>query len=148
MIQTVFHVKYLNDLVAFVEAGFDVASTIRGLQDVNLAIETGGVAGTYRVTAKTKVGLNLAELYPTVLNTASNWLVQNFTSGNAITVTGVTIGKNASGEDCFVFVLDTADLDYPSAGQKLTVDLQTPAALQAVGVDGYESTGRAEMVRN
>lgn len=148
MLQFVFHVRYLNDLVAFVETGFDVQSTIYGLQDVILKVETGGVAGTYKVTAKTKVGENLAEKYPTILNNINKWICKEVSTGNGIAMTGVTIGQNAAGEDCFVIVADTADPDYPGAGEKISFDLVAPATLQTAGVDGYETTGAAEMVIN
>lgn len=148
LIQTVFKSIYLTDLIVFVETDFDVPTTINGLQDVVLTAETGGTPGTYKVTAKTKVGENLAELYPTVLNNAANWLIKNFQTNGAIADTTLTIGTNSNGEACFVFELDTADTDYPTAGQFLTFDLNTPVTLQAAGVDGYESTGAAKIVKN
>jgi hypothetical protein len=150
-IQFVFKTIYLTDQIAFVEAGFDVPTTIYGLQDVVLTAITGGTAGTYKVTAKTPVGINLAELYPTIFAGAggpANWLVKNFLTSAAITVTGITIGTDTNGDPCFVFVLDTADLDYPGAGEFLTFNLNVPATLQAAGADGYESTGAAKIVKN
>jgi hypothetical protein len=147
MVQFVFNVKYLNNILAFVEAGFDVQTTINGLQDVNLAVETGGVAGTYKLTAKTKVGLNLAELYPTIMNVAARYVVKNPTTGNPVTVSTVTIGTNIAGEACFVLAVDTADTDY-TAATNVSFNLVDPATLQAAGVDGYESTGAVQMAKN
>lgn len=147
MVQFVFNVKYLNSQLAFVEAGFDVQTTINGLQDVILAVETGGTAGTYKLTAKTPVGLNLAELYPTVMNVAARYAVKNPATGNAVTVLTVTVGTNVAGDACFVLALDTSDTDY-TAATNVSFDLVSPATLQAAGVDGYESTGAVSMAKN
>lgn len=147
-VQFVFHVKYLNDLVAFQKADFDITTTIYGLQDVNLAVETAGVAGSYKVTPKTTIGTNLADLYPTALAVVGMWLAKNFLTGNGITILGVTLGTNAAGESCFIIATDTADTDYPGAGEFLTFNLAAPAVLQAAGIDGYESTAAVKIVKN
>ncbi|MFL5807938.1 MAG: hypothetical protein ACJ749_00375 [Flavisolibacter sp.] len=150
MVQFVFNVKYLNSQLAFAEAGFDVQTTINGLQDVNITAVDGGTPGTYKISAKTKVGLNLADLYPTILaggSAPAKWTAKNATSGADCTITSIAIGTDTNGDACFVFVMLTSDTDY-SGATNIKFDLTSPATLQAAGVDGYESTGAATVAKN
>jgi hypothetical protein len=147
-VQFVFHVKYLNDLVGFVKADFDVASTVYGLQDVALKVETAGVAGSYYVTPKTEIGTLLADLYPTALASITEWIASNTTTKAAITILSVALGTNAAGESCFKIACDTSDTDYPTGTDHISFNLVAPAVLQAAGIDGYESTGAVDMAIN
>jgi hypothetical protein len=139
-IQCVFKSIYLTDQIAFVEAGFDVPTTINGLQDVTITAEDGGTPGTYNVTAKTKNGENLAELYPSILaggSAPAKWGVKNSATGADCTITSIAIGTNDDDEACFVMAMLTSDTDY-SGSTNIDVNLAAPAILQAAGVDGYE----------
>lgn len=147
MIQCVFNVRYLNDLVAFVKADFDISSTIYGLQDVVLTSESSGTPGTYRLTPKTKIGTNLVDLYSALASTTLV-IAKNFLTGAAITVSTVTAGTDSNGDSCLVAALLTSDTDYPGVGEFLTLNLAAPATLQAAGIDGYESTGASKIVKN
>lgn len=152
MVQFVFKSVYLSDQVAFQKCDFDIVSTVRGLEDLNLTAETGGSTGVFKVTAKTKIGDNLSDLYPAVLagaGAAALWKPKNFQTGVAIPVTSVALGTNTAGEACFILTLTSADANYPTtAGHFITLDITTPSALQTAGVDGYESTGAVKIVKN
>lgn len=150
-VQFRFKSVYLTDFIAMVENDFDIPTTIYGLQDVTLSAETGGTAGTYKITATNKVKESLADLFPTVLagsSAPSNWIVTNAATSASITVTSISVGVNTAGVSCFVFVLDTADTDYPTTGGSIKFNLASPTTLQTAGVDGFESTGAASIIRN
>lgn len=142
--------KYINEEVAYItDAGFDVLSTITGLKDISLSLVGSATPGTYNLTALAgddKTNL-VSLLGTTALNQSGAYKVYNTTSGNAITVTSATASSTTG---LVVFVLDTADPDYPGSGQKLSIDLVGPTELAALStpIVGYESAGAASAVKN
>lgn len=133
-------VKYTNDLVNFVEADFDIPSTVLGLQDVNVTGAAGSTAGKYQMSLETaSVGTNMGDLYPTELAAAGLWTAKNTATDAAITISAVSY--NATTKK-FVLTLTTTAPPYPASGT-VTINLAAPSVLAAAGVDGFESTGAA-----
>lgn len=148
MAQFVFNVKYLNDLFKFVALGFDAPSLVYGLQDLNLTSTVNATSGSYNVTVVTDATqTNMGDVAPTTLAAGGAWVASDPVTGNAITI--LTVTYNATSK-LFVVALDKTDPDYPTPGSgvKVSIDLAAPAALQALGVDGYESTGAVTPLAN
>lgn len=94
------------------------------------------VTGTYQVAARTSCGsVNMGEVFATELADSSLWLVTNPVTGNAITVSGVTV----NGLGNFVLALLTTDPDF-TAATKLKVTLVAPSVLAAADIAWYEGT--------
>jgi hypothetical protein len=145
-VQFVFLPKYINELLGYVKANFDLQTSVFGLQDVALTSPSANVtAGSYNVAATiVNGGTNMADQYQTELANGAVWVAKNTQTGAAITVTGVTY--NAGGY--FVVALNTADPDYPAGGgDKVTISLAAPTVLAANGLEGYESNS-VDIVHN
>jgi len=137
LIQCVFNVKYLNDLYAFVDAGFDVPTGIYGIESVNLTGVADGTSGSYDITAKTaSVGTNLGDIYPAALAAAGMWIATNSETGSTVAVLGATYDAT---NKYFVIACDKTDPDYPGVGQHIKIKMAAPATLDAAGIHGYES---------
>lgn len=135
--------KYVNEYVASVDAGFDLTTNVVGLQDVSLTGVADATSGSYNVTAVSG-GTNLGDLYDTELAAAGVWVAKNFTTGAAITVSGVTYD---SATKAFVVALSKVDPDYPATGF-VSINLAAPSVLAAAGVVGFESVGAAKIAKN
>jgi len=117
--------------------GFDITGVMPRMIDVELSgsIKSGSPAGDYLINAVSGCGgVNLATLYATELSSPSAWIVTNATTGALITITSVAIEGSQ-----FKLLLDTADPDYPTAGNKVSIQLADPTVLSGLGVIGYES---------
>lgn len=145
MVQFTMPVKYTNDLVAVVEADFDLPSTILGLQDVTLTGVGAVTSGVYNMTAVTSsVKTNLGDLYPAELAAAGLWTAKNTATGVAIPISGVSYYSDTK---TFVVTLATTAPPYPASGT-VTINLAAPSVLAAAGVDGFESTKAVAITRN
>lgn len=132
---------YVNnvDLIRVAVATFDLPTTVKGLQDVVLTNPSATTAGLFRVALNMQATQgNLGDTYATELSVAGAWLMTNTATGAAITITGVTYSTTGG---YFILTANTGDTDYPTPPATVTINLNTPSALQAIGVDGYESTG-------
>lgn len=132
-----FQQKYLNDLVGFADTSdFDITA-IAGLQDLSIENFNALVAGVVKI--QVFVGCdhtNLYDAFSSVLSTIANWQVKNKLTGATITITSIVLD---AANKAFTFTLDTADADYPAAGQDLTIQLVAPTALATAGMPGYET---------
>ena len=148
-LQFVFHPKYINDLVNYVDLNaVDLATTLYALEDVNLTGIADGTSGTYDIVLQTPTGIYLATNYAAALTQNGAWVATNTQTGVAIPITGVT----AKGDGhTFLVVLNKVDANYPTVGgQKVTITLAAPAALAALTtpLTGFESTGGVSIVKN
>lgn len=144
MVQFTMPVKYTNDLVNFVVADFDVPSTIKGLQTVNLTGEDGGSTGVFNVTVlEDSVGTNLGDVFPTELANGALWTAKNTATSAAITISGVTYDSD---NKKFVVTMATTAPPYPATGT-VTVNLAAPSVLAAAGIE-VESSGSVAIPRN
>ncbi len=135
--------QYINEYVAWAEAGVDIMSNVSGLIDVTLAGVSGGSSGVFEIEA-VGGGANLGDLYDDVLNDASLWTAKNTATGAAITISGVTYDAT---DKRFVLTLATTAPPYPASGT-ITFNLAAPSVLAAAGVVGYESAGSIAITRN
>lgn len=139
MLQFVFAPKFINELVAYVQAGFDVPSTINGLVDVVLTSPgANSTSGSYNVNAATAgVGTNMAQLYGSTLANATLWVAKNAQTGNPIAISTVALNTAGNG---FVFALNKSDANYPTGtSDQVSFQLAAPSALITGGIGGYES---------
>ena len=144
MVQFTMPVKYTNDEVNFVVADFDVPSTIKGLQDVDLTLASGGTSGVFNATLLTStVNTNLGDVYPTELAAGGLWTAKNTATGTAITISSVSYDED---NKYFIVTLATTAPPYPASGT-VTINLAAPSVLAAAGVL-VESTGAKAIARN
>lgn len=135
--------KYINEYVAFVSAGFDIATNVVGLQDVAVTGVADSTSGSYDLTAISN-GTNLGDLYATELADAGVWTAANFQTGSAIPITGVTYDST---NKYFIVALNKTNANYPATGF-VSINLAAPATLAAAGVAGFESLGAAKIAKN
>ena len=149
MVQFVFPIRYVNDpgLVSFINAGFDLPSTINGLQDVNLSGVADATSGSYDITALTAATqTNLGDVYDVTLASAALWVANNTATGLPILINSVAYNATAK---TYVLALSKVDANYPTgAGATITFSLAAPATLQGAGVDGYETAVTVAIVKN
>ncbi|WP_315823006.1 hypothetical protein [Paraflavitalea speifideaquila] len=138
-LQFTFLPKYINELLGYVKADFDVQSTVFGLKDVVLSSPSVNVtSGSYNVAVKLKDGgEDMGGRYETELETIANWAPKNKATGGAITVTSSTYVPGTPGY--FTLALSTADPDYPDIPGNITFGLAAPLVLAANGLEGFES---------
>lgn len=151
-LQFVFNPYFVNDMVEFATAGFDIATTVNGLVDVLVtspsANATSGSYNLMAVTAGAKT--NLASIYGTELGVIGAWSAINTQTGLAIAILTATYGANVGGAGIggWVLALDKTDANYPAtAGFKITFALASPTALAALGVLDYEGN-TVDIVKN
>lgn len=145
-IECSFDPKYVNELLGYVKADFDVQTTVYGLQDVVLTSPSANVtAGSYNVTATIVNGsINMGDSYSSELATIGNWKATNTQTGATIAV--LTAVYNALGYT--VVGLGTTDANYPAtAGDKVTLSFQPPATLATNSLEGFESNS-VDIVHN
>lgn len=146
MVQFVFETKHLNDFYAIVKADFDIPTVVNGLQNVTVTGTGSAVPGTYDMEVlTTATKSNLGDTFGDDLADPALWVATNFLTGNAITIS--TTVYNAVTKK-YALGLDVADPDYPGVGEFSNINIAAPAVLQAAGIDGYESTGAAKIVKN
>lgn len=144
--------KFINELIEYVtDPGFDILSTVTGLQDVTLSITSDATPGVYHLKALAgPAQVNLANLgaVSTAIAAVGNWPSRNVLSGAAIVPTSVTVGSGANA-GTFTVTLPTTAPPYPAGvSDKVGINLAAPATLAAAGAPGYESLGEAQIVHN
>jgi hypothetical protein len=126
-----------NIKVAVLPGTFD-PSTLNGLLDVNLSIDTALVAGTGVVKFRANESCNgddYAALYPTELSTLGLWSAKNKLTGGLITVTAVSVAGSI-----ITVTFDPTDPDYTAVpvGAQIVVSVGPISALETAGVLGVE----------
>lgn len=127
----------VRQYLAYVPLGFDVLGATPGLQTVVLsAVAKGASNGIYDVTAVLNCSnQDLKAIYGTALTAVGAWSATNVATSGVITISTVT--STLTGWE---LTLSTADSDYPSVGDPLSISLQPPSVLlSAVTVTGIES---------
>jgi len=114
---------------------------ISGLRDVDL--NTAGApmvqaANVAKITPIARGGKNLGVLYPTELAVVSAWPTVNSQTGAATTVSSVSWDATNLR---FNVTIDSTEYAAAASGDKWTTNLDNPADLKLLGVDGYESLG-------
>jgi len=130
-----YNTRYINSDVAFVPLNYGEVSAISGL--INIVPELVTYPGANIFTVRLLAGCakdNLYDLYSTALANVANFSVVNATTGNAITITSVTVDANSKG---FIFTLNSSDPDYV-AGGPFVVSGSTVSALATNLVVGFE----------
>jgi hypothetical protein len=120
---------------------------ISGNVDVNLntvATPLIQVTNVAKITPVGRGGKNIGVLYPTALAVVGAWVATNVQTAASVTITSVTWD---SVNLRFNVTLDNTAYTALTAGDKVTVDLATPAALLALGVDGFESLGPVTVIK-
>ncbi len=137
-LQTVFEPRFINEDLAYVAAD-SYLTDIVGLQDIILVknswVEATGVAN---VTATSRCGTNLYEVYPTEIADVLVWKASNAATGAVITVSSVA---GVAATKTFNITVSTADPDFPAGTQGVYLDMETNAVLESKLIVGYESAG-------
>lgn len=131
-LQLVLEPRYLNDDIAFLDAGNDgfMLSEIEGIKDVALTETATSAKPILSVLASVGCsGDNLYDQYADELAVAAAWVVLNTVTGATITPTSVA--KNAG--------LKAFTITIPTTAVPVSVSLASVSALEALGVVGYES---------
>lgn len=122
---------------AFIQLDSTVAS-ITGNRDVTLTLET-LASNVAKVSLKGVGGKDIGDLFKTELADITGWVCTKQSDGSAFTLTSVAWD---AANKRFNVTLDSTAFSGLSTGDKLNLNLETPANLLAnVSVDGYESTG-------
>lgn len=132
-------IRSRNQNGAYVDLDFPL-SDIDMIQTANLGLIAwvSGAAGTVNISAVTGCGgQNLATLYSTALPDVTNFVATNYDTGNVIPITAVT-KVTVSGKDALLFDFDSADPDYPTAGNNLILAGAAPSVLSGNDVEWYE----------
>lgn len=116
---------------------------ISGNRDVVLSLEA-QATNVAKVKAIATGGKNLGDNYSTELAVVGAWTATNKTTGAPITLTSVS--WDATNER-FNITVDSTAYTALGSGTKVTIDLADAAALSALGVDGFESTGGVDMTK-
>lgn len=137
-----------KDNLMFIQLDSSI-SNISGIVDVNLNTTDAPPAQTtnvIRVSPIGRGGKNLGSIpaYATALAATAAWVGKNAQTSATVTLTSVT-WDGANGQ--FVITTDSTAYTALTPGQKFTVDLVTPAALLALGVDGFESLGPVTLTK-
>lgn len=114
---------------------------ISGNIDVDLTLGA-QVTNVGKIVLTGRGGKNLGDLYPTELAAAAAWVVTNKQSGAGVTITSVSYDAT---NKWFVVTTDSTAYSALTSGQKFTINLAAAAALSALGVDGFESTGGVDI---
>ena len=127
---------------AFTQLDSTVLS-ISGNRDVVLS-KISQAANVINVALTARGGTNLGSLYPVELAAVGAWDIINDQTAAPVTVTSVTY--NSAG-GYYVVTADSTAYAALATGQTMSVNLKPTAALSALGVDGYESTGSVKIVK-
>lgn len=128
-----FKPSYVNEQIGFVQADFPL-SEVKGVKDVGLVVTAPLTAGVVGVDAFVSCGGDdMHAQYDTELAVVGAWVAKNKATGAPITIT--TVVSNATG---WTITLNTADPDYPSIGNQLTLSLASASVLSGLSVVGYE----------
>jgi len=137
-IQFSFKPNYINEDIAYVDAGFNL-DELAGLININLEVTGTPTGGVYQVLPL--VGCdksNLTELYSTLLADEALWVLSNATTGASVAVTGATYNATLG---TIAVAADTADADYTAitATGKIRINMVSASALDAADISGYEA---------
>lgn len=132
----------INEDAAFITVDFDVFS-LAMVQDVDLfpvgATAIVGATGDINVGVYSGCGgNNLVNNLPAIVATG-NFLVTNYQTGAAITVTAVTAGGTGTAK-YIAFNLDDTDTDYPAPGEYLQISLASVSTVFASTGQYLEAT--------
>ena len=128
--------EFENDAVVQFGSDVKVMNIVDGLLDINLSQVSPIAAGRLEVKALAGCGAeDLYDTYSAELNAVGVWVATNTATGNAITITSVTV--NATGKS-FGVLLDVTDTDYPAVGETVTLKLAAVSVLEAAGISGFE----------
>lgn len=89
-------------------------------------------------------GKNLGDLYATELADIDAWEAKNVQTGAPFTITSVTYNSTTK---YFIVTVDSTAFAALTANDKVSINLVDVAALKALGVDGFESTGAITIVK-
>lgn len=116
---------------------------ISGNRDVVLALGAQAV-NVAKVLAISTGGKNMGDTYSTELAVVGAWTATNKQTGASMTITSVSWD---SANSRFNITVDTTLYTALGSGDEVTIDLADAAALSALGVDGFESTGGVDIVK-
>ena len=139
----------LNDITEYKEnlAFVQLDSTVLGISgiidtELKLVSQATNVAN---ISATAAGGKSLGDNYSTEIANIDAWAATNAQTGADITITSVTYNSTSK---YFVVTLDSTAFTALTAGDKVNIDLVDAAALKALGVDGFESTGPVQAVKS
>ena len=120
---------------------------VSGIVDVDL--NTAGappvqVTNVIKITPVGRGGKNIGILYPTELAVVGAWTAVNDQTAAAHTITSVAWDAANSR---FNITLDSTAYTALTSGHTVSVNLAAPAALFALGVDGFESLGAVTVTK-
>ena len=145
-----FDPKYLNENGSFIaDAGFNILDTILGLQDVVLTGVANATSGSYDITVKTALGVNLGDQYGVAggLLQLPAWLITNAATGLVIAPAASNPFTYNTATKIITIALLKSDPNYPSIG-KVQFNLVGPTELATAGVAGFESVGPIQITKN
>ena len=119
------------------------ALNVKGNIDIVLGVVS-QAANVLNVSVTGRGGTNLGTLYPTELASVSAWAITNTQTGAVVATTSVTYNATLG---YYVVTSDSAAYTALTTGQKFNVNLVSAAALSALNVDGFESTGFVQIVK-
>jgi len=91
-------------------------------------------------------GKDLAALYATEILVAANITATNAQTGAPITVTSRTLDATTTPNQV-VITIDSTAYAALASGDKININLAIPSVLKTNGIDGFESTGAAQMTK-
>jgi hypothetical protein len=97
------------------------------------------------ISATVAGGKGLGDNYSTEIADIDAWKATNAQTGADFTITSVTYNSTSK---YFVVTLDSTAFTALTTGDKVNIDLVDVAALKALGVDGFESTGPVQVVKS
>lgn len=115
--------------------------SVSGINNVALSLFS-QVTNVANIKLVSTGGKDIGSMYSTELAAIGAWNSTNDQTGAPGTITSVT--WNAGGY--FVVTTDSTEYAALTAGQKLDINLASTAALSALAVDGFESTGYVQIV--
>jgi hypothetical protein len=139
----------LNDIaeykenLAFVQLDSTVMN-ISGNVDTVLALVS-QATNVANISATAAGGKSLGDNYSTEIADIDAWKATNAQTGADFTITSVTYNSTAK---YFVVTLDSTAFTALTTGDKVNIDLVDVAALKALGVDGFESTGPVQVAKS
>jgi hypothetical protein len=116
---------------------------ITGNRDITLA-KVSQAANIINISVTGRGGKNIGDLYAVELAVGAAWSIKNTQTGAVVTVTNVTY-DTVNGY--YVVTADSVAYAALTTTQKFDVNLVSAAALSALAVDGYESTGIVQIVK-
>lgn len=120
---------------------------ISGIVDANLNSTDNPpvqVANVIKIGPIGTGGKNVGVLYPSALAVVGAWVATNDQTGASVTITSVSWD---SANDRFNVTLDSTAYAALASGETISVSLASPAALLALGVDGFESVGPVKVTK-